>query len=77
MLFHVAKSRSETKLLFFETQSIKKDVTGLRIAVPCLPSLSSPWQRLICPALTRGVLKLNKQSSGKISKCLKAYESIR
>ena len=48
-----------------------------RVAITCLPSLSSPWQRFTCSVFTVGALKLNKRLSDKFRKFLKTCESRR
>ena len=47
------------KTIVFETQFIRKNICGGVVHTNYTsPSLSSPWQRLICPVFTIGVLKL-------------------
>ena len=59
MFFHVAKSRSETKLLLVQTKSIKTLLLGLHIATTYFPNYLSPKQRHTGPVFTISFLELN------------------
>ena len=48
MFVDKVKSRFQRKLTLFDRESRKRHYGELHIAATCLPSFSSPWQRLIC-----------------------------
>ena len=58
-LFGITKSRSETKLSFFEMQSMKETLCGIAHSPHVF---SGHWQRLIYSVFNTGVLKLNKRA---------------
>ena len=63
MGFEAANSHFKTKLPFFEIQLTQRKLyEGLRIAATCLQSFSIPWQRVVCPVFSIGILKFNKQT---------------
>ena len=70
----MAEFLSETKLAFFETQSIKKNY-GVAHSHYMSPEFHKSLQHLVCLVFSIDILNLYKVLFVKFSECLKAHQS--